>query len=69
MPDPLARVSLAADTILAARVEYRAAIVAASEAGQRASDIARAAGVSRQAISEILGKYSRSVEAASSPTA
>jgi DNA-directed RNA polymerase sigma subunit (sigma70/sigma32) len=64
MPDsPLTRVARAAtkarraeDAVRAARAELRAAIVAAREAGESLTAIARVVGVTRQRIKQIIGR-------------
>jgi DNA-directed RNA polymerase specialized sigma24 family protein len=64
MPDsPLTRVARATtkarraeDAVRAARAELRAAIVAAREAGESLSAIARVVGVTRQRIKQIIGR-------------
>lgn len=50
----LERVSRAVESVRRARVEYRVALRAARNAGAPVSAIAAAAGVSRQAVDEIL---------------
>lgn len=54
----LQRVTRAARVLSRARIEYRSAIVEAHEEGCTPSAIARAAGVSRQAISDVLRRAS-----------
>lgn len=60
---PLTRVARAAtkarraeDAVRAARAELRAAIVAAREAGESLTAIARVVGVTRQRIKQIIGR-------------
>ena len=55
-PDPLARVRQAARNAESAASEYRAALTAAHTAGVSYADIARAAGVTRQAARQLIGR-------------
>lgn len=52
--DPLARVASARASLLAARLEFRAACVAARSAGATFTAIAAVAGVSKQAVRKLI---------------
>lgn len=54
----LRRVERAARSVAKSREELRVAIVLARDAGETLDDIGRAAGVSRQAIAQLLAKRS-----------
>ena len=51
--DPLRRVKRAATKLEGARSEYRAALLACLDAGHSYAEIARALGVSRQAVRQL----------------
>jgi hypothetical protein len=51
-----AKARRAEDAVRAARAELRAAVVAAREAGESLSAIARVVGVTRQRVNQIIGR-------------
>jgi DNA invertase Pin-like site-specific DNA recombinase len=56
MPNPLQHVTDAAERVRDARTEYRRALELAHRAGEPVSAIARAAGISRQAVYALLAR-------------